>query len=260
MSKRKINLSKKSIIAIIVSLVLVIIGATACTVVMLHSKNKTTPVFFSTDKSIVNGIDVSQHNGNIDWKKVKKGKTEFAFVRVGYSGYTNGTNYPDKTYNDNLKGANKNDLPVGVYYYSQATTKKEAKKEAEYTLSLVKKYDINLPIAMDVEYAYDSNGKEDGRLFDANLTESEQTEIINEFCKVIAKAGYTPMVYANSYMFGTRIDTSKLNSNIMIWVADYNKQITYEGKYNVWQYSKTGSVDGIASKHVDKNYWYIKKG
>ena len=209
------------------------------------------------NKDVASGIDVSHHNGKINWEKVK-GEVDFAFIRVGYRGYIDSQIYLDARAQRNLKNANKYEIPVGVYFYSQAISENEAEEEAEFIIDNIKGYEISLPVVIDFEYS-SVNGKDGGRLYDASLSRNEKTKIINAFCKKVEKAGYTPGVYASSYMFKYYINTRKLSNKAMIWVADYNKTITYSGDYDFWQYSRRGTCKGVPSKYVDKNYWYIEK-
>lgn len=253
-SKRRLSRKFTVVASLLVILLLaVFVGALA------SSSNDVTdkPALFTEDKEFVNGIDVSYHNGEIDWEEVSK-NTDFAIVRVGYRGYTEGNLAEDSKYKENLKGAEKAKIPVGVYFYSQATTVEEAKEEANYALSLIRGYDVSLPVFIDYEYAFNKDGMHDGRLFNAKLSPSEAADIINAFCERINKGGHYAGVYSSSSVLKNEIKTSKLNSNIYVWVADYNKSVTFNGDYDLWQYTKTGKCNGVNSKYTDLNYWYIK--
>ncbi|MBQ3904969.1 MAG: glycoside hydrolase family 25 protein [Eubacterium sp.] len=201
------------------------------------------------------GIDVSNHNGKINWKKVSE-KAEFTFIRVGARGYSRGEIYPDTTYKYNLKHAEKYGVPAGVYFYSQATNEKEAQEEAAFALKAIKGYSVSLPVVIDFEYPT-VNGSHAGRLFNAGLTKKERTAVINAFCDRVRKAGYTPGIYASSYIYRTELNMKDIPDDVFIWVADYNKEVTYTGYYDIWQYSETGSCDGIKG-NVDTNHFYIK--
>lgn len=249
MFKLKDKQKTKKIVIACVSIILILVILLA--VAFIPKNNE----LYSFDKDVAVGIDVSEHNKAIDWKRVSK-KVDFAFVRVGYRGYTKGNIKLDSCYEDNLIGANKYNVPVGVYFYSQATSVKEARDEAKTAISAVSSYKIDLPIVIDFEYAYDKKGDDAGRLYDAHLTKEESTKIIKEFCKTVEKAGYTAGVYASTYMYYDAIDVKKLSDKAVIWVADYNKEITYNGTYDIWQYSSTGKLSGVKSKYVDFNYWY----
>lgn len=254
--KAAIPLDKKGVITIAICLAFVI--AIVICAVALHGADrggKTTGL--NIDKDVAWGIDVSAHNGDIDWGMVSE-EADFAFIRVGYRGYSNGSISLDKKAKENLKNAKKAAMPVGVYFYSQAITPEEAKEEAEFVLDFIKSYNVTLPVVIDYEYAY-KDGRLGGRLFDADLSKSDGGKVVSAFCKTISGAGYTPAVYASTNFYETKISTKELSKDTVIWVADYNKKITYFGDYDIWQYAKTGSCKGVSSKHVDTNYWYLKK-
>ena len=255
-SVKFIKINKKTIILLAVCAVVFIIAAVAA-IIRISAASHKEANFFNTSAEYVSGIDVSQHNGEIEWDKVAD-STDFAIIRVAYRGYGNGDISADSRYEANLKYAKKNKVPMGVYFYSQATTVQEAEEEAEYTLDLIKGYDIDLPVFIDYEYPVDENGNRTGRLFSASLSGKETADIINAFCGKITAAGYKAGVYASSSVYSFDIKVSALNKDIFIWVADYNSSVTYVGEYDVWQYSKTGTCDGVSSQYTDLNYWYIK--
>lgn len=253
MAKKKQN--KKVAIISLIAFIICLILAVAISLSMRSTSAKPSLEF---NGEIANGIDVSSHNGNINWNDVA-GEVDFAFIRAGYRGYADASLNLDKSLNQNLKDANESSVPVGVYFFSQATSVEEAEEEAEFVIKAVRHYKIDLPIAIDIEYAYNKDGKFSGRLYNAKLSKKETAKIINAFCKRVEKAGYTSAVYASSSFFKSVIDTKSLNDSICIWVADYNENITYGGDYDIWQYTKRGKCNGVNSKYVDKNYWYIKK-
>jgi GH25 family lysozyme M1 (1,4-beta-N-acetylmuramidase) len=146
---------------------------------------------------------------------------------------------------------------LAFYFYSQAITEAEAEEEAQFLLDEIKSCDISLPVVIDFEYPT-KNGKNVGRLNDANLSKKEKTALINAFCNKVKAAGYTPGVYASSYVFKTHLNTKKLDEGIMIWVADYNGEVSYSVDYDFWQFSDKGKCKGVSSKYVDTNYWYTK--
>lgn len=252
--KRKANNKKQLTLIISVSL-LIVVFAISTLALITHHKNM--PVL-SADNNIAEGIDVSSHNGKIDWQTVSD-NTDFAIIRVGYRGYGNGEISKDKKAKYNLNHANINDLPVGAYFYSQAITQDEAVEEAKLAIKVCKGYNISLPIFIDFEYAYNSSGKLDGRLYNANLTPKQATAIINAFCKEVKDAGYTPGVYASSSVYFSKMKMSSLDSDAVIWVADYNDKVSYINSFDIWQYSSKGKLDGINSKYVDLNYWYLEQ-
>ena len=249
-------LNKTRIIALIISII-VVIGVAITVIIAGSSAPKRENRLPEIGKETAWGIDVSSHNGKINWKKVSK-KADFAFIRVGYRGYSKGEINADKKAKANIEGALKNGIPVGVYFYTQAVNEKEAEKEAEYLLKKIKGYDITLPVVIDFEYAY-RNGKPVGRLNNAKLTKKEKTALINAFCSKVRKAGYTPGIYASSYIYRWHLNMKSIPDDVFIWVADYNGKVTYEGYYDIWQFSERGKCDGVSSQFVDTNYFYTKK-
>lgn len=195
------------------------------------------------------GIDVSKHQGNIDWTKVAADGVEFAFIRVGLRGYgTEGKLVEDEYFEQNIKGALQAGIKVGVYFYSQAITDAELLEEANLVLEKVKPYNVELPIVYDVEKV--SGGK--GRAND--LSVEERTRLTALFCQTIQDAGYKPMIYHNMEMSTLMLDLGQLEQYDK-WFAYYNDDLYYPYAYKVWQYSEKGAVDGI-NEEVDLNIWF----
>ena len=194
-----------------------------------------------------NGIDVSSHQGNIDWASVKAAGINFAIIRVGYRGSQTGALVEDSCFKKNIQGATANGINVGVYFFTQATTEAEAVEEASMALTLCSGYNLSYPIFVDTE-----NGSGGAR---ANgLDKGTRTACVAAFCKTIANGGRKAGVYASKSWYNNKIDASAF-SNYFIWVAQYNTTCTYKGKYNMWQYSSKGSVPGIKG-NVDVNIAY----
>lgn len=253
---KQISLKSKKARIFLTSSALLII-AVLCAAAILSARAGTgKPVLFDTDADYVEGIDVSSHNGEIDWESVAEA-TDFAVIRAGYRGYGTGLIVEDTLFAQNLSGATQAGIPVGVYFYSQAITADEAREEARFVLELLDGYSIDLPVFIDFEYAHDDDGELTGRLYEASLSSSEAAEIINAFCEVIIQDGRYAGVYSSSSMFNLRVSTSQLNEDLYIWVADYNGTVSYLGSYDIWQYTKSGSCDGVNSKSVDLNYWFV---
>lgn len=208
---------------------------------------------FDNGYKIVNGIDVSYHNGNINWSSVKSAGIDYVMIRVGYRGLSNGNLYDDPMYRTNIQGALDAGLKVGVYIFSQAITQAEAAEEANYILSRISGYDITLPVVIDYEYGANNTG----RLAGANLDIDTATAVVNSFCTTVQSAGYVPMIYANKNMLQSSIRGEILDNYYKIWLANYTTQTTYAGDYYAWQYSSRGSVNGI-SGYVDCNFFYVK--
>lgn len=201
------------------------------------------------------GIDVSKYQGDINWTSVKADGVEFAFIRAAYRGYgTAGTLAEDTYFTKNIINATGAGIKTGAYIFSQATTTAEAEEEAAYLIKQVSGYNITMPLVIDFEYAT-VNGKEGGRLYDANLTAAQATKICNAFCAKIADAGYTPMVYANKSMLESHLNAGSISNQYKIWLANYTTETEYSGAYAYWQYSSKGTVNGISGS-VDCNFWY----
>ena len=194
-----------------------------------------------------NGIDVSSHQGNIDWSSVKAAGINFAIIRVGYRGSKSGVLVEDSCFKKNIQGATAAGINVGVYFFTQAVTEAEAVEEASMALSLCSGYNLAYPIFVDTE-----NGSGGAR---ANgLDKATRTACVSAFCKTVANGGRKAGVYASKSWYNNKIDASAFSS-YFIWVAQYNTTCTYKGKYNMWQYSSKGSVPGIKG-NVDVNIAY----
>lgn len=200
--------------------------------------------------NIYHGIDVSRYQGNIDWVKAKAAGVEYAFIRAGYRGYSAGTLTTDPKFEEYVEGANAAGVKVGLYFYTEAINAQEAAEEAAYCITLAKDHNISLPIAYDIEYT-----NKTGRMVKADLTKKQATNNCKAFCDTIEAAGYDSMIYANKSFLGSNIDGDTLDDTYKIWLANYTTSTTYTGKYEYWQYTSDGTVDGISGR-VDCNFWY----
>lgn len=204
-------------------------------------------------------IDVSQYQKNIDWVQVKASGIEYAFIRAGFRGYgESGSLNIDPYFEKNMQNAISAGVKVGVYFFSQAITEKEAVQEAEYVLDLISGYDVTLPVVIDYEYASGTNGFI-GRLYNANLSKSQATAVCKKFCSTVELQGYTPMLYANKNMLEQDLNAGEIAKSYKIWLARYNTTADYAGKYEFWQYTSTARVNGItfSNGNVDMNFWYV---
>lgn len=200
----------------------------------------------SLNTGTVMGIDISKHNGNIDWNAVKNSGVQYVILRCGYRGSASGVLVEDQKFKKNIQGATAAGLKVGIYFFSQAVNEVEAVEEASMTLSLIKKYRITYPVYIDVESA---NGRADG------ISKAARTSVINAFCQTIRNSGYTPGLYANKNWLTEKINTGALGG-CKIWLAQYVAAPTYGGRYEMWQYSSRGSIAGIKG-NVDLNVSYM---
>lgn len=255
----------KSKFKIVLSFVLALMLAVQAPLVALATTKSSSPFISGTythqtkfDKfKRYDGVDVSSYQEDINWKKAKADGVDFAMIRVGCRGYANsGTFIDDKYFVQNITNAKKAGVKVGAYFYSQAISVADAKKEANHVLNLISKYEFDLPIAYDIEYA-EKNGKFVGRLYNAHLSKSEQTKIALTFCDMIEKAGFQPMVYASKSFLEDKMNYSTLKEEgIDIWLAHYVSNTGYKGDYSMWQYTSKGKVAGIPGK-VDCNFIYV---
>lgn len=194
------------------------------------------------------GIDVSKWNKEIDWKKVAASGVEYAIIRVGYRGSSTGSLVEDPYFRKNIEGAQKAGIPVGLYFFTQAVSEVEAVEEASMVLSLCAKDKITYPIFIDTEGA-GGNGRADG------LDKHTRTAVCAAFCETIKSAGYDAGIYASRNWYYSNLDMSRLEDYV-IWLAEYKAQPEYAGKYQLWQYTSNGSIDGIEGR-VDLNLSYL---
>jgi GH25 family lysozyme M1 (1,4-beta-N-acetylmuramidase) len=192
------------------------------------------------------GIDVSRHNGTIDWNAVKASGVDFVIIRCGYRGSSTGALIEDQNFKTNIKGATAAGLKVGVYVFSQAIDEVEAVKEASLAVSLVKGYNLTYPIFIDTE---SSGGRADA------IDKETRTAVVNAFCQTVQAAGYKPGIYASKTWFEDKLNMGSIG-NYKIWLAQYAATPTYKSKYDMWQYSSKGKISGI-NGNVDLNYSYL---
>ena len=191
------------------------------------------------------GIDVSKHNGSINWAKVKSDGVEFAILRIGYGG---SVPVKDEQFENNYNNAKANGIPVGVYLYSYADTEDEARLEANSVLNWLNGRHLDLPIYFDIE-----DKKQ------LNISKEARNNLCKIFCDIIESAGYWAGIYSNKDWAVNKIDGKELGKRYTYWIAQYNSKCTYDGEYAIWQYSSSGKVNGI-SGNVDMNYMYKEVG
>lgn len=190
------------------------------------------------------GIDVSKHQGKIDWQKVKAAGIQFAIIRAGYGMYENQV---DQQFDANMKGAKAAGIPVGVYWYSYAKTPAEAQKEAACCLGIIQPYreQIVLPVFFDQEYEPEIKAQ----------TQATRTEMCQTFMQAVQDAGYRSGLYCSYDWYMNWVDKRRL-TQYPVWIAQYASQCQYQGEnLIVWQYSSKGRVDGI-SGNVDMDIGY----
>lgn len=196
------------------------------------------------------GIDVSAHQGNINWKAVADSGIEFAMIRCGFRGQTAGQIYQDAYFKKNISGAVSNGVKVGIYFYSTAVNEEEAVQEAAWVVSVIQSYRITYPVAYDFE--------DFGRYRCSGVSGAQATANSVAFLNYISSAGYSPIMYANKSDISSRFQSGSL-SGYKFWLAHYTTQTNYTGRYQMWQYTSKGSVPGIAG-NVDMDIAYFRYG
>ena len=189
------------------------------------------------------GIDVSKFQGTIDWNAVKADGITFAIIRCGYRGYGTGALVEDATYRRNIQGAINAGLRVGVYFYSQAINEAEAVEEASMVLSLVSGYSLPLGVYYDTEYV--AGGRANA------ISAAERTACAVAFCETIRNAGYKAGVYSYASWFYNNLNFANI-SKYNTWIAQYRDTLSFNYKYDIWQYTGSGRVNGISTA-VDMN-------
>ncbi len=185
------------------------------------------------------GVDVSDYNGAVDWEAVAADSVEFAFLRIGYRGYTEGGLFEDTQWAANIEGAQAAGLPVGAYFFSSAVDEDEAAEEARYALELLGGRELAHPLAFDQEQVSYSGGRAN------SLTAAQYTANAQAFCEVVQQAGYQPMVYGNQHHLDM-LDLTGTLSAWPVWYAEYDvDEPTGQVDFTYWQYTTAGSVDGI---------------
>lgn len=212
----------------------------------IHKVKTETQVEKKPDKEVTTvskkyfGVDISEHNGKVDWSKVAK-KVDFAILRIGWVG--NNENKMDTKFVENYKAAKKAGVKLGAYVYMYTKTTAKAKSGAEWILKQIKGYDFDLPIYCDME---------DSTI--AGLGKTTLTAITDAFNEAIKKGGYEVGIYANLDWFRNKLNTSVKKYHT--WIAHYTSGTDkYKGEYEMWQNSSKGKVDGV-SGNVDTNYLY----
>ena len=190
----------------------------------------------------IKGIDISNHNGNIDFTKVKKAGINFVMIRSSYGWFNE-----DSNFRNNVKGCEAVGLPYGLYHYSYARNLNEAKIEVEGLIKLAKTCNPKYPIVIDMEDA-------DGYKSKNGVNNDMCVQICEYVCLELEKAGYYAMIYANLDWLKNKINNTRLD-RFDKWVAQWSSQCTYNKQYGIWQYTSNGTVDGINGR-VDMNISY----
>lgn len=188
-------------------------------------------------------IDVSEHQGVINWKEVKESGIDYAILRAGFG--RTAVDQTDKSFERNYKNAKAAGLKLGVYWYSYADSVEDAKREAEACLTVLKGKSFELPVFYDMEEG-----------FQTAYGKSMLTNMAKMFCETIKAGGFTPGVYANLTWFSNHLDYNSLKKLYPVWLAQYHLEAQLD--CDIWQYSSEGAVPGV-SGDVDMNIIYSDK-
>lgn len=195
---------------------------------------------------MLRGIDVSKHQGLINWNRVKAAGIQFAMIRAGY-----GKNNIDTQFVRNITECNRLGIPVGVYWFSYALNEKMAAEEAQKVLEIIRPYKVEYPVVFDLEYDTIEYAKKKG----ITINKALASKMVEAFCSTIEKAGYYAMNYANLDYLKNMFDP-ELRSRYDLWYAQYSDYVNRSvGLVGMWQYTSSGKVDGIIG-NVDMNYDY----
>ena len=208
--------------------------------------------YTGTEVETLRGIDVSAHQGEIDWAAVKAAGVEFAMLRVGYRGYTEGGLYEDECFLRNAEEAARNGLRIGAYFFSQATSVEEAEEEAAFVLELLSRLPegtVTLPVAFDWEYIQTEPARTDG------MDGETLTDCAAAFCGRLAEAGCVPAVYAYRYLAYLMYDLSRLK-DFELWIGAVGPRPDFYYRHALWQYSDSGTVPGVEGE-VDLDMLFL---
>lgn len=209
------------------------------------------PSYTGDGYQVLRGVDVSEHQHQIDWAQVAASGVDYAYVRLGYRGYTEGGLFEDPYFKANVEGALANGLQVSVYFFSQAITVQEAIEEAEFVLERIKDYNITLPVVYDWEKI---NGETAAR------TDTLDFNILNDcavaFCDTVKNAGYAPAIYFNRHLGYYGYDLSRMTDYAFWFALPESSFPNFYYAVDMWQYSFTEQVPGIAEP-TDMNLMFI---
>ena len=209
------------------------------------------PTYTGSDYQVLRGIDVSEHQHEIDWAQVAASGVDYAYVRLGYRGYTEGGLFEDPYFRANVEGALANGLQVSVYFFSQAISVQEAIEEAEYVLARIRDYNITLPVVYDWEKI---NGETAART--DNLDFSILNDCAVAFCDTVKNAGYEPAIYFNRHLGYYGYDLSRMTDYDFWFALPESSFPNFYYAVDMWQYSFTEQVPGIAEP-TDMNLMFI---
>lgn len=223
-----------------------------------HSYNWDNLVHYTYEKDyvaggssrVLKGIDVSVFQGNINWNSVKADGVDYAFIRLGYRGYSNGAIKLDSNFHKNIQGAKAAGIRVGVYFYSQATSRSEAIQEAEFCLNELWGYSLDMPVVFDFEGAGSSAYRTYG------MGTQSIVNVTKAFCDTIEDGGYKSMYYSYAKFLAEHEGMVAQLEDYDLWMAMYYRVPFFPYNFKIWQYTSSGRVSGI-SGNVDMNLLFL---
>ncbi|MDO4803690.1 MAG: RICIN domain-containing protein [Lachnospiraceae bacterium] len=198
--------------------------------------------YFVGDGITYQGIDVSRHQGYIDWQEVKDAGIDFAIIRCGYGG--DYASQDDVRWEYNASSCESLGIPYGVYLYSYADSTSRIDSEVQHTLRLLQGYKPTLPVYIDIE--------ENSQFA---LGGAVLSSLAERFCRQISDAGYRTGLYTSTSYWNAYFAAFAEIPGYYHWVAEYNSRCSYSGRYETWQHTNTGRVNGIEG-NVDRDIWY----
>ena len=208
--------------------------------------------FIGEGYDVLRGIDVSEHQKYIDWQSVARSGIDYAYIRIGWRGYTEGGLYQDEYFESNIREALNAGLDVGVYMFSQAITVQEAIEEANFVLERISGYDVTLPVVFDWEKVEDAGART------ADLSMATRTDCAVAFCETVKNAGYEPCVYFNRNIGYYGFDLTRLTDYEFWFSLPEQGFPNFYYACDMWQYSFTETVPGIDGP-TDMNLRFIPK-
>ena len=193
-----------------------------------------------------NVIDVSHHNGTIDWKTAwNTGKFDAVILRVGY-----GSRSLDREFYNNLRAMKNLGIPYSIYLFSYAENYNEAVSEANFVINTMRQNGVypSLDVYLDLEYWYNSRNGHTSN----NISSESYEVIVKTFVNLLKQSGYNAAVYASKNYALERFN--EFTRPYVNWIAQYNTECNYPGSYVGWQYTSNGWIDGIG--RVDFSYFY----
>lgn len=193
------------------------------------------------------GVDMSYHQQMVDWEALAASGCEFVMLRCGYRGYTEGGLIEDEKFEEYAQAANDAGIPLGVYFFTQAITVEEAEAEADFVISLIEKYKISYPVALDTEFVSDK----EARTRTTEISDELRSEMCIAFCNKIKDAGYYPIIYAGENWMRRNMNLEMLQE-YDFWAPQYLEENDFMYDFTIWQYTESGFIPGVDGE-VDLN-------